>query len=86
MVRPDDPNTTSSPDVAVAPHIGEAARRAWTEDRTDYTPNGGIAPLRAAIRDKLRRENRIEVDVEQVWLSYILIHLDTVHLEYLGRV
>ncbi|MDM7885037.1 aminotransferase class I/II-fold pyridoxal phosphate-dependent enzyme [Curtobacterium citri] len=57
------------PDVAVAPHIGEAARRAWSEDRTDYTPNGGIAPLRAAIRDKLRRENRIDVDPEQVWLT-----------------
>jgi len=57
------------PDVPVAPHIGEAARRAWSEDRTDYTPNGGVAPLRAAIREKLRRENRIEVDVEQIWMT-----------------
>ncbi|MFJ3034175.1 pyridoxal phosphate-dependent aminotransferase [Curtobacterium pusillum] len=57
------------PDVPVAPHIGEAARRAWSEDRTDYTPNGGIAPLREAIREKLRRENRIEVDVEQIWMT-----------------
>ncbi|MFZ7087799.1 pyridoxal phosphate-dependent aminotransferase [Curtobacterium sp. RRHDQ10] len=57
------------PDVPVAPHIGEAARRAWTADRTDYTPNGGIAPLRAAIRDKLARENRIEVDLEQIWVT-----------------
>jgi aspartate aminotransferase len=57
------------PDVPVAAHIGDAARRAWTEDRTDYTPNGGIAPLRDAIRDKLRRENRIDVDVEQIWMT-----------------
>ena len=57
------------PDVPVAPHIGEAARRAWSEDRTGYTPNGGIAPLREAIRAKLRRENRVEVDVEQVWVT-----------------
>ncbi|MFJ4073805.1 pyridoxal phosphate-dependent aminotransferase [Curtobacterium sp. NPDC089991] len=57
------------PDVPVAPHIGDAARRAWTEDRTDYTPNGGIAPLREAIRDKLRRENRIEADLEQIWMT-----------------
>jgi aspartate aminotransferase len=55
--------------VPVASHIGEAARRAWSEDRTDYTPNGGIAPLREAIREKLRRENRIEVDVEQIWMT-----------------
>ncbi|GGK95674.1 aspartate aminotransferase [Curtobacterium luteum] len=57
------------PDVPVAPHIGEAARRAWSEDRTDYTPNGGITPLRQAIVDKLRRENRVEVDLEQVWMT-----------------
>lgn len=57
------------PDVPVAPHIGDAARRAWTEDRTDYTPNGGIAPLRRAIRDKLARENRITADIEQIWVT-----------------
>ncbi|WIB01402.1 pyridoxal phosphate-dependent aminotransferase [Curtobacterium sp. MCBA15_012] len=57
------------PDVPVAAHIGEAARRAWSEDRTDYTPNGGIAPLREAVRQKLLRENRIEVDLEQVWMT-----------------
>ncbi|MFJ4220939.1 pyridoxal phosphate-dependent aminotransferase [Curtobacterium luteum] len=57
------------PDVPVAPHIGEAARRAWSEDRTDYTPNGGITPLRQAIVDKLRRENRVEVDLDQVWMT-----------------
>ena len=57
------------PDVPVATHIGDAARRAWSEDRTDYTPNGGIAPLREAVREKLRRENRIEVDLDQVWVT-----------------
>ncbi|WP_144759340.1 pyridoxal phosphate-dependent aminotransferase [Curtobacterium sp. 9128] len=57
------------PDVPVAAHIGDAARRAWTEDRTDYTPNGGILPLRQAIQQKLLRENRIEADLEQIWMT-----------------
>jgi aspartate aminotransferase len=57
------------PDVPVARHIGDAARRAWTEDRTDYTPNGGILPLREALRDKLARENHIEADLEQIWVT-----------------
>jgi aspartate aminotransferase len=57
------------PDVPVARHIGDAARRAWTEDRTAYTPNGGIPPLREALRAKLARENRIEVDLEQIWVT-----------------
>ena len=57
------------PDVPVAKHIGDAARRAWTEDRTGYTPNGGITPLREAIREKLRRENCIEADLDQVWVT-----------------
>ena len=57
------------PDVPVATHIGDAARRAWTEDRTGYTPNGGITPLRLAVQEKLRRENRIEADLEQIWMT-----------------
>jgi len=57
------------PDVPVARHIGDAARRAWSDDRTGYTPNGGIAPLRKAVQEKLARENRIEVDLEQIWMT-----------------
>jgi aspartate aminotransferase len=57
------------PDVPVAHHIIDAARRAWAEDRTDYTPNGGIAPLREALVAKLARENGITADVEQVWVT-----------------
>jgi aspartate aminotransferase len=57
------------PDVPVAPHIAEAAKRAWDADATNYTANGGIAPLRAAIVDKLARENDVHVDVERVWVT-----------------
>jgi aspartate aminotransferase len=57
------------PDVAVAPHIADAAKRAWDADATNYTPNGGIAPLREAIVGKLARENGIDVDVERVWVT-----------------
>ncbi|GAA0992086.1 pyridoxal phosphate-dependent aminotransferase [Subtercola frigoramans] len=57
------------PDVAVAPHILEAAARAWQADETYYTPNGGIPELRAAIVAKLAAENGIMVDAEQVWVT-----------------
>ena len=57
------------PDVAVAPHIADAAKRAWDADETSYTPNGGVAPLRAAIVDKLARENDLHVDTERVWVT-----------------
>lgn len=57
------------PDVAVAPHIGEAAAGAWHRDATNYTANGGIAPLRRAIVDKLARDNDVHVDTEQVWVT-----------------
>ncbi|GAA4666739.1 pyridoxal phosphate-dependent aminotransferase [Frondihabitans cladoniiphilus] len=57
------------PDVPVAHHIIDAARRAWADDRTNYTPNGGIAPLREALVAKLARENDVHVDVEQVWVT-----------------
>jgi aspartate aminotransferase len=57
------------PDVPVARHIIEAAREAWADDRTGYTPNGGITPLREALVAKLARENDVHVDVEQVWIT-----------------
>ncbi|NQW86149.1 MULTISPECIES: pyridoxal phosphate-dependent aminotransferase [unclassified Frigoribacterium] len=57
------------PDVPVARHIADAARRAWADDRTDYTPNGGIPALREALVDKLARENDVHVDLEQVWVT-----------------
>jgi aspartate aminotransferase len=57
------------PDVAVAPHIAEAAKRAWDRDDTNYTANAGIPELRTAIVEKLARENRLVVDTEQVWVT-----------------
>jgi aspartate aminotransferase len=57
------------PDQPVAAHILAAGALAWAEDLTNYTANGGIAPLRQAIVEKLARENGIVVDVEQVWVT-----------------
>lgn len=57
------------PDVPVAHHIRDAARRAWADDKTNYSPNGGITPLREALVAKLARENEVIVDVEQVWVT-----------------
>lgn len=57
------------PDRPVAPHILAAGAKAWRDDLTSYSANGGIPPLRAAIVEKLERENRLHVDVEQVWVT-----------------
>ena len=57
------------PDRPVAPHILAAGAQAWRDDLTNYSANGGIAPLRAAIVEKLAVQNRIRVDVEQVWVT-----------------
>ncbi|MCU1474362.1 aminotransferase class I/II-fold pyridoxal phosphate-dependent enzyme [Amnibacterium sp.] len=57
------------PDQPVAPHVLEAASRAWLADDTAYTANAGIAPLREAIAAKLRRVNGIPVDADNVWVT-----------------
>lgn len=57
------------PHLPVPPHVVEAARDAWAAGLVDYGPNGGIAPLRAAVASKLARENGIAVDPAQVWVT-----------------
>lgn len=57
------------PDLAVAPHVLAAASDAWLADDTRYTANGGIPPLRSAIAAKLRRDNRLDVGADQVWVT-----------------
>ncbi|MFB7885263.1 pyridoxal phosphate-dependent aminotransferase [Microbacterium sp. NPDC056057] len=49
--------------------IRDAASQAWREGAIRYTPNGGIPALREAIRDKLARENALDVDLEQIWVT-----------------
>lgn len=63
------PLAVGEPDLPVAPHVLRAASEAWLEDDTRYTANGGIPPLRAAIAAKLRRDNGMDVDAEQVWVT-----------------
>jgi aspartate aminotransferase len=54
----------------VAPdRIRNAAADAWRAGAIRYTPNGGIPPLREAIREKLARENGLDVDTEQIWVT-----------------
>src|SRR3954469_10501063 len=57
------------PGEVVEPRVREAAAEAWRAGDTRYTPNGGILPLREAIVAKLARDNDLEVDVEQVWVT-----------------
>jgi aspartate aminotransferase len=57
------------PDVRLAPHIAAAAKQAWDDDETNYTDNAGMPALLRAIVDKLARENRMHVDLEQVWVT-----------------
>ncbi len=69
--------TTTSPCSSSASPTSRSRRTSATppaapgrEDRTNYTPNGGIAPLREALVDEARaRERRSHVDVEQVWVT-----------------
>jgi aspartate/methionine/tyrosine aminotransferase len=57
------------PDLPVAAHVLAAGAKAWEDDVTNYTPNGGIPALRSAIADKLERDNGLDVDAERVWVT-----------------
>ncbi|MEZ5231864.1 MAG: aminotransferase class I/II-fold pyridoxal phosphate-dependent enzyme [Acidimicrobiales bacterium] len=53
------------PDFASPPWVVEAADRAARDGATHYTPNTGIAPLRDALADKVRRVNGWEATAAQ---------------------
>ena len=57
------------PDLPVAAHIAEAAEAAWAADDTNYTANGGIPPLRAAIAAKHEREHGLRIPTERIWVT-----------------
>ena len=52
--------TIGEPDFETPEHIKVGAVEAMARGDTRYTPALGIAPLRAAVSAKLRRENRLE--------------------------
>jgi len=57
------------PDFDTPEHIKEAAIRAMREGFTKYTPVGGIDPLKDAIIDKLRSENSLQYQRDEVIVS-----------------
>lgn len=54
------------PDFGTPKHIREAAKSAIEEGYTRYTPNAGFDDLREAIKEKLRRENDIDIETNEI--------------------
>src|SRR5512140_1696003 len=54
------------PDFDTPQHIKDAAAKALQDGFTKYTPSSGTPELRAAIADKLKRENGIEYKPSQI--------------------
>ncbi len=61
--------TLGEPDFKTPAHIKEAAKKAIDDDQTYYTPVQGNGDLINAIVDKLKRENNIEYNNNQILVS-----------------
>jgi aspartate aminotransferase len=61
--------TTGEPDFDTPEHVLEAARRAMTAGQTKYTDPSGTPELKAAVREKLRRENGLEYSQQEIIIS-----------------
>ncbi|GAB2953412.1 pyridoxal phosphate-dependent aminotransferase [Hymenobacter coalescens] len=57
------------PDFQTPQYIKDAAKQAIDEGFTFYTPVPGILPLRQAIADKLKRENQLDYQCENIVVS-----------------
>jgi aspartate aminotransferase len=65
------------PDFDTPDYIKDAAIQAMRSGQTKYTPTSGIAELRAAIAEKLKRENSLTYTPEQV-----IVNLGAKHSVY----
>jgi aspartate aminotransferase len=63
------PLAAGEPDFDTPERIKEAARRALAEGKTKYTAVSGIAQLKEAIRDKLKRDNALEYELPEIIAS-----------------
>jgi len=61
--------TVGEPDVSTAKHICNAAKTALDNGFTKYTTVSGIPELKAAIKEKVKRDNNIEIETEQILVS-----------------
>ena len=57
------------PDFDTPEHVKEAAKEAIDAGFTKYTPPAGIPELRRAVADKLRKENQLDYEPEQVVIT-----------------
>ena len=61
--------SVGQPDNITFPHICKAAKKAIDKGFTKYTQVGGIPELKNAIQTKLKRDNYIDVDKNQILVS-----------------
>ena len=57
--------TSGEPDFDTPEHIREAAYRAMNDGQTRYTDVGGTSALREAVRQKFRRENGLDYEINE---------------------
>ncbi|MCK4243666.1 aminotransferase class I/II-fold pyridoxal phosphate-dependent enzyme, partial [Candidatus Bathyarchaeota archaeon] len=54
------------PDFDTPSHIKDAAKTALEEGYTHYTPNNGFIDLREAISERVRRENGLDYNPDEI--------------------
>lgn len=57
------------PDFDTPRHVKDAATRALNEGMTKYTPVGGVMELKQAIADKLRTDNGLDYQTDEIIVS-----------------
>src|SRR5512136_782143 len=61
--------SVGEPDFPTPDNIKQAAKKAIDDNFTKYTANDGILPLRKAICKKLKEENGLEYEPDQIIVS-----------------
>jgi aspartate aminotransferase len=65
---------SGDPSFAIYPDIKVAMNKALNEDKTHYIPNNGIPELRDALANKLKLQNKLNIDAKHISVTNGAMH------------
>ena len=65
---------SGDPSFPIYPAIKNGMNKALSEDKTHYIPNNGIPELRSALAEKLKTQNKLNIEAKDISITNGAMH------------